>query len=123
LETNPNRAGATGGGEPVFYTIYSNSVLVSPVPDAATYILELNWGRSTNEVTSDADTHNLLAGQWEEIIKNGTLFRLYNGLGLYEDAQVFERLYEDPNKGVPKILRRNRDITKSNITKVVFHDL
>jgi len=122
LEPNPNRASPTKA-HPTRYTVYSNSILVSPIPDSTALLLEINWGRATTTVSNDNDTHNLLAGQWDEIIKYGTLMRLYNGLGLYEDAQVFERLYEDPNKGVPKILARNRDQRRANIIKVEFHDL
>jgi len=108
IEPNPNRT-SPATGMPSLYTIWSNSVLLSPIPDKATYILEINWGRTTNELTGASDTSFLLS-QYDEIVKWGTLMRLYLGLGLDQEGAKYAALYNDPIMGVKKIEHQNKSV-------------
>jgi len=93
-EPNPNRT-SPSTGEPDKYTIYSRSILLTPIPDKSTYILEINWTKKPTTLAADADTHSL-GSEWDEVIKYGVLERINAGIGLLEDAQYWSGKYKDP---------------------------
>ena len=90
-EPNPNRA-SPQKGRPTAYTIYDRCVLVTPLPDLATYLLELNWGKRSTTLSSDAETTEL-GSEWDEIFKWGVLERLYAGMGQLDLAQYWGAKY------------------------------
>lgn len=120
LEPNPNRTNPSTG-KPTCYTIYSRSVLLTPIPDKATYLLEINWSKLPTSLSSDTDTHSL-GSEWDEVIKWGALFRCYSGLGMYEDAEFFRTKYEDSYGlpiGILKILLdKEREFEGESISQI-----
>lgn len=107
---NPNATdvSALTKSRPEDYTVFSNSILVGPLPDLATYILELDWAklRTSQDAASDVQE---LGEEWEEVIKFGVLARLYEGIGLTGEADRYWLLYKDDELGYPTLLRKNED--------------
>ncbi len=107
LEPNPNRTNPSTG-KPHSYTVYSRSILLTNIPDRV-YLLEINWAKKPTALSDDTDMHSL-GSEWDEIIKWGSLFRCYAGLGLYEEAEYWRAKYENINNdptGIFKILLDN----------------
>lgn len=93
LEPNPNRANATGG-TPEFYTIYSRSILLTPIPDRDTYILEINRSKRPVDQVNDGD-EPFLGDEWREVLKWGTLERVNAGLDLFDESAFWGSKYHD----------------------------
>lgn len=93
VEPAPN-ASSPSTGQPREYTIYSRQVLVTPIPDVSTYLLEINWSKRPTALANDADVP-LLGEEWDEVLKHGTLERLFAGIGLTEEAQYWASKYRD----------------------------
>lgn len=91
FEPNPNRS-SPSTGRPSAYTVFSRCILLTPVPDLATYILEINWAKRPTAQSADADTTSL-GTEWDEVLKYGTMERLHEGLGLYDEAQYWGSKY------------------------------
>lgn len=114
MEMYPNLK-ATGTeihiAQPTDYNIYSNQLWVGPLPDLATYLLEMDWAKKSTEQAASADIQEL-GEEWEEIIKWGTLARLFEGLGLSTEADRFWGLYRDDEFGYPLLVRKDEDQTE-----------
>lgn len=129
VEPNPNRS-SPSTGRPSKYTIFDGSILVSPLPDVATYIIELNWARRRTVLSADADLPEL-GSEWDEVLKNGTLERLYAGMEMYEESAFWGSKYHLllPNgDDVPVgMCRKLFDIEKnregSEIGQVKYNDI
>lgn len=83
-EPNPNRDNPPLG-RPSGYTVWSRSILLTPVPDLATYILEINWSKRPVAQANATDVP-LLGSEYDEVLKWGTLERLYAGMQRYDEA-------------------------------------
>ncbi|MFA5037858.1 MAG: hypothetical protein WC479_11875 [Candidatus Izemoplasmatales bacterium] len=118
LEANPNRT-SPETGEPAKYTIFSDSILLTPIPDSTDYLIEINWGKQATALSVDSDTASFISA-WDEIIKWGTLFRVYLGLGLTEDATPWQALYE---QGINRMIDRDKDKKNSWIGRVQNNNL
>lgn len=118
--TNPNRT-SPQTGTPTKYCIYSESVLLGPIPGTAEVtggaIIEVNWTIIPTDQSADADTPSF-GDEWREILKWGTLFRLYAGLGLDPEASKWKTLYEDDLAGYPKLERLDKAREGNEIGKV-----
>ena len=104
-EPNPNRTSPASKGRPSAYTVFSRSILTTPIPDLATYLLEINWSKRPTAQSADADISSLGA-EWDEVLKHGTLERLYEGLGMLSEAAYWGAKYKDA-EGVPVGLCRS----------------
>jgi hypothetical protein len=91
MEPNPNRTDP-GTGKPRWYTVFSRSILVTPIPDSAVYMLEINWSKRPIDASSDSDT-SLLSTEWREILKWGVLDRVYAGMQLYNESAFWKSHY------------------------------
>lgn len=119
-EPNPNRTDPTTS-KPNAYTIYSRSILLTPIPDKATYLIEINWAKKPVNLVADTDIPTL-GDEWDEVIKWGALFRCFAGIGLYDEGTYFRRQYEDdmarPIGLMKDLLDREREYEGSSITQV-----
>lgn len=95
---NPNRTSPTDKGTPSIYTVFSRSILVGPLPDTAVVtrggLLEINWSKRPTTQSADADETSLGA-EWDEVLKHGTLERVYAGIGMMEEANYWASQYRD----------------------------
>lgn len=118
IEANPNRT-SPETGEPAQYTIFSDSILLTPIPDSTDYLIEINWGKQATALSADSDSPSFISA-WDEIIKCGTLFRVFLGLGLAEDATPWQALYE---QGILRMIDRDKDKKNSWIGTVRNNNL
>ena len=113
IEPNPNRTDPSTG-TPHSYCFFSHSILVTDLPSATVVaggaLLELNWTKTPAAQAAGSDTTSI-RDVFGEILKWGTLWRLYASIGLDQDAAKWKGLYDDPNMGVPKILANQEDNT------------
>ena len=110
---NPNNADTSkiSKSMPTDYCIFSNAIHLGPVPDKDTYVIEMDWTKLSTIQENPPDLQPL-GEAWEEVIKWGTLFRLYTALGLDTEASKYALLYKDPEFGYPYLTRQEDDRTK-----------
>jgi len=122
---NPNRTSPTTG-YPEDYCIYSRSILLGPIPDSADYLLEVDWSVLPTALSADIDTPSL-GREWEEILKQMILYRLYSGLGQYDEASFWRSQYEDgagnPIGQFKRLLAKEADIEGHHLGQVKSNNL
>lgn len=91
IEPNPNGSDPHVG-RPTKYTIYDRCIHLTPIPDKATYLLEMAWGRRKTTLSADSDV-SALGSEWDEVFKWGTLERLYAGMGMFEESNFWGGKY------------------------------
>lgn len=97
-EPNPNRNNPSTS-KPDSYTVYSRSILLTPIPDLSTYVLEIPWSKRPNTQAQDTDLHSF-GTEYDETLKFGTLERLYDGMQQYDVAAYWASKYKD-SEGMP----------------------
>jgi hypothetical protein len=110
VEPNPNRTNPSTG-KPWGYTVFSRSILLTNIPDKATYLLEINWSKRVVAQAATTD-QSLLGAEWDEILKWGTLFRVFAGMERFDEANYWRSMYEDSEGNPIGMLRRLLDIEK-----------
>lgn len=128
-EPNPNRT-TPSEGRPLIYTVYSRSILLTPIPDVSTYLLEISWTKKPVDLEDD-DESPFLGTSWEEVLKWGTLERAFAGLGLYQEAEYWGAKYhaigangEDVPIGLcRKLFDIEKDREEKAISQVKYNDL
>jgi len=109
---NPNNWDVTkiSKSMPTDYCVFSNAIHLGPVPDKNTYVIETDWAKLSTTQVYASDLQEL-GEAWEEVIKWGTLFRLYTAVGLDSEAGKYAVLYKDPDFGYPYLVRQEGDRT------------
>jgi hypothetical protein len=115
LEPNPNAVEITTG-KPHAYTLWKNSILLTDIPDKE-YVLEINIGGIPTLLVAEID-ETIFLPTWDETNKAGALTRLFGGIGLIQEADLWQRIYRygfSGNEGYVtgglELLRQlNRDI-------------
>lgn len=97
-EPNPNRNNPQTS-RPDSYTVWSRSILLTPIPDLATYIMEINWSKRPVAQSALTDVPQL-GSEYDETLKQGTLERVYAGMGQIDMAAYWGSKYHDA-KGEP----------------------
>lgn len=112
---NPNRTSPTDKSTPSIYTVYSRSILVGPLPDAAVVsrggLLEISWGKRPTTLSADADTPDL-GSEWDEVLKQGVLERVYAGMGMIDEANYWASQYRDAEGNAIGLCKRLFDAEK-----------
>jgi hypothetical protein len=118
LYPNPNRTSPTDTGRPSVYCIFSSSILLGPLPNSSSFLLEINWGKRPTALSADADVPDL-GSEWDEVLKFGVLERVYAGMGMLEEANYWGGLYRD-NAGIPVGMARQLfDLEKNRESRAV----
>ncbi len=120
---NPNitDTSALSKSMPVDYCVYENALHVGPVPDKATYYLEIDWARISTVQAANSDLQEL-GEDWEEVIKWGTLFRIYAGLGMDDESSKWLIFYQSEKMGYPYLMNKEDDNTGA-MGRTVYRDL
>lgn len=92
IEPNPQRTNPSTA-KTQKYTIFANSILCTPIPDKV-YILQMDWTKRAVSLSGGSDAP-ALGSEWDEVIKHGSLERLFAGIGLYEEANYWSTRYKD----------------------------
>lgn len=96
---NPNRTNPSNLGRPSACTVFSRSILAGPIPDVSTYLFEINWAKRPTTQSADSDTLSL-GTEWDQVLKWGSLDRLYAGIGMLEESNYWASKYRDA-EGMP----------------------
>jgi hypothetical protein len=121
LQPNPNRT-SPSTGSPSAYTVYSGSILLTPVADSSTDILEINWSKRPTTLIADIDLP-ALGSEWDEVLKQMVLSRLYALIELFDESAYWRNQYEDQQGnpvGLYKDLieiEKDREYTRINTIK------
>lgn len=126
LEPNPFRTSPDTCADPWGYAVHSGVIMPYPIPDDATHLLEIDWTKTPTDQSAGADTP-ALPDHWREVLKQMTLKRVNEGLGLYQEAQYYRALYED-NDGNPvglyrKLLNIEKQKEQSSIGTIAPNNL
>ena len=92
-EPNPNRT-SPSTGSPSAYCVYSGSVLLTPIPNDADNLIEIDWTKVPTDQSADNDTP-ALPDYWREVLRQMTLKRLYELIDLFEESSYWRAQYED----------------------------
>ncbi len=111
-EPNPNGSNPALS-KPSAYTVWSRSILLTPVPDLATYVMEINWGKRPVNQVVNADTPSL-GNEYDEVLKWGTLERLYAGMQRYDEAVYWGSKFHDADDKPSGALR---DLLQAEISR------
>lgn len=110
LEPNPNRTNPSTG-RPQKACIYSRQILLWPIPDKSTYLIEKNWSIRPTIQSADADV-TLLGVEWDEVLKWGTMERLFAGMEMYDESAFWGSKYHDSYGNPIGICKTLLDIEK-----------
>ena len=123
---NPNRTSPTDIGKPTVYAVYSRSILLGPLPDNSSDQLEINWSKRATALSATTDTPDL-GSEWDEVLKWGTLERVYAGMGMIQESQYWASLYRDaawePIGYCRKLFDTERDRESLAVGQVKFNNL
>lgn len=130
LYPNPNRTSPTDKGTPGVYAVFSRSILIGPLPDAAVVtrggLLEINWGKLPTTLSADSDTASL-GSEWDEVLKQGTLERVYAGMGMLQESTYWASMHRDADGNPVGLCKRlfnaERDRETRAVGQVKFNDL
>ena len=100
-EPNPNRS-SPHTGRPWAYTVFGRCILITPPADSSDSLLEIDWTKKTTDQSADSDTPSL-GEEWDEVLKQGTLERLYSGIGMTDEARFWGEKYHvvDRSNDIP----------------------
>src|SRR3990167_2838052 len=90
-EPNPN-ATTVVTGKPWAYAMWKNAILLTNIPDKATYRIEINLGGVPTDLSAEVDTM-IFADVWKETVKAGALARLYALMTLPERASFWREIF------------------------------
>ena len=108
-------ADRTTGG-PIHYCLYSGEILVGPCVDKTTYDFFINYTQEDADDV-DGDTANVpFTARYREVVKHGTLMRIYRDLEMYGEADIQEVKYE---RGIAKIIA-NDEINSSASSAIIY---
>jgi len=111
----PDLTSTSDRGEPTHYTFYNNNYVIYPYPSTVTTEKLLIPVHSvTTTLSADGDSPDY-ADYWDETIKRGTLWRLWNMMGTKDQAADNLTLY---NVGIEMMKRiDSKKKTSPMITK------
>lgn len=89
---------STDQGEPAFYTIFADTIIVYPYPDDYyTAYMDVNiW--PTRLTSADSDSPQPLGIEWDDVIEEYATYRCFLKLQQLEDAQAWFNLYANSLK-------------------------
>ena len=99
------------------FCIYAGQIYIGPVPDLTTYQYQLNYTtENTAAITSLTDPVRFTSElRHRNILRNGVLFELHDGLGNYEEAAYYKSLYLADLQAIIDMERINSSATSENV--------
>ena len=99
------------------FCIYAGQIYVGPVPDLTTYVYQMNYStENTAEITAITDPVRFTSElRQRNILRNGVLFELHDGLGNYEEAAYYKSLYLADLQAIIDMERVNSSATSENV--------
>jgi len=100
------------------FCIYAGQIYLGPVPDKTTYQYQLNYTtENTSVITSATATVRFTSElRHRNILRNGVLFELHDGLGNFEEAAYYKALYLADLQAIVDMERINSSATSENVS-------
>ena len=87
-----DRQGSVTAGEPKFYAWWRNELVITPPNNSTTRTMRLRYIKRVAALTT-AGLSSALPREWDEVIVQGAIFRLFEWLGLRTEGQVAKQEY------------------------------
>jgi len=102
--------GNVNTGVPREFCIYAGQIYVGPVPDLTTYRYQMNYTtENATEISSGTATVPFTAEfRHRNVLRNGVLFELHDGMENFEEAAYYKQLFLDGLNDIVKQENRNR---------------
>lgn len=81
-------------GFPKHYTVFADSIKIGPIPDSTSYSYRVSYSARAGTVTSST-TAVPFTGLYREILRMGTLARLWEVMDSFDRAQYFDQKFEE----------------------------
>ena len=115
-ELYPNRLNSTVSnrisGVPQHFCVYAKQLYIGPVPDKTTYKYQFNYTTEDYAEITAVTTNVPFSGKYRNILRDGVLWQLNDGLQNFNEANYYLALYRD---GLSKIISNDFENT-SNAT-------
>ena len=106
----PNQNSSTvTKGKPNYYCIFHDYILLGVAPDDITYQYEISYAAEDETDIIAGTTSVPFTPENREVVKQGTLMRLYLGLGNDGEAVKWRGLYEESIREAMKVEEENTD--------------
>jgi hypothetical protein len=99
--------------KPEAYCLFGGHILLGPVPDSTSYNYRISFTSDPHLTVTASTTSIPYSDKYREMLKMGTLARVYSDLNMDNQAAKFGTLYTSQMKEIEKKEDRNRRITTS----------
>ena len=103
-------------GVPRHFCLYGGEIFVGPFIDKTTYEFYINYTQEDATDIVAGTTSVPFTDKYREVVKAGSLMRIFNDLEFYQEATIHERLYE---QGIAKIAA-NDDLNSDALATVRY---
>lgn len=99
-------------GVPQYFSIYADQIYLGNVPDKTSYRYQINYTTESGDDITSTTASVLFTPKYRNYLRDGVLADLYEGMGLYEEAQIHRQQYL---AGMAKISANDEFNTRSLI--------
>ncbi|MBI4397414.1 MAG: hypothetical protein HY548_09980 [Elusimicrobia bacterium] len=115
---NPNYS-SVDTDKPRHYCYFGGQFLLGPVPDLTSYQYEISHAKEDETAVTSGTSAVDFTDRYREAVKEGVLERLYASLGDWEEASLWNSLYEARMAAIIKKEKEN----SQGPTQVAYNDL
>lgn len=115
-EKYPNPAADVAEGRPKDFCLFAGQLYVGPRPDSVSYQYRMDFSRRLT-TSIDSTTSIPYSAQYREVLKDGTLWRLFENFKNFEEANRFLPKYQG---GLQRIINKERR-NKTGFGCVEYH--
>jgi len=104
------------------FCVFAGQLYIGPVPDKITYRYQINYTtENETEIASDTAIVPFTAElRHRNILRNGVLFELHDGMENFEEAAYYKQLFLD---GLNDIIKQERNNSSGVSENVTYHGI
>lgn len=106
-------------GYPEHFTIYGDTIRIGPIPDSVSYVYRISYSQRAGTVISSTSAVPF-TNLYREILRDGTLAKLWELMDQYQRAQYFAGKFE---KGLAQAITREDINSSSHVFTVRAQEL
>lgn len=91
-------------GVPTEFCYYGGHLYLGPAVDSTNYEFKINYTTENEPTITGATPTVQFTDQFREVVRAGTLYRIFNEIGLVNDASVWQAAYE---QGIQRIIEND----------------
>lgn len=85
----PNPSNTAYRNYPEYFCRFAGQIQIGPIPDKTTYVYELAYSKRLAAPITAATSEVPYSAQYREVLKDGTLWRVFDNLKIYDVADRF----------------------------------